>query len=140
MITYSPRAAMMPAISALPYPFSGIGTTRAPASSASWRLPSVEPLSDNTTSPSTTLSAMNRTALCTQVATVSASLRQGMTIVNSTWTPFAYYGDTRTGCALFAVHCSAPGLGTGGYGLEGNACGDMAAAERGGGPGQPCRG
>jgi len=27
--------------------------------------------------------------LRTQVATVSASLRQGMTTVNSTWTPFA---------------------------------------------------
>ena len=65
------------------------GTTRAPASAASWRLPSVEPLSATTTSPLTPLSEMNWTALRTQVATVSASLRQGMTTVNSTWTPFA---------------------------------------------------
>ena len=84
MITYSPRAAMIPPIRALPYPRSGIGTTRAPASAASCLLPSVEPLSATTTSPSILLSARNATALRTQVATVSASLRQGMTTVNST--------------------------------------------------------
>src|SRR5215469_2529004 len=64
-----------------------MSTTRAPASSASRWLPSVLPLSATTTSPLMPLSAMNFTALRTQVATVSASLRHGITTVSSTWTP-----------------------------------------------------
>src|SRR5215469_4791523 len=64
-----------------------MSTTRAPASSASCWLPSVLPLSATTTSPLIPLSAMNFTALRTQVATVSASLRHGITTVSSTWTP-----------------------------------------------------
>src|SRR5579875_1735944 len=84
MMTYRPRAAMMPPISALPYPFSPTGTTRAPASAASRWLPSVLPLSATTTSPLIPLSARNRLALRTEVATVSASSMQGMTTVSST--------------------------------------------------------
>ncbi len=85
MMTYVPLAAMMPPISALPYPLSLMGTTRAPASSASCWLPSVLPLSATRTSPSIPLSARNPIALRTHVATVSASLRQGMTTVSSTF-------------------------------------------------------
>src|SRR5690348_13151359 len=62
-----------------------MGTTRAPASSASCWLPSVLPLSATRTSPLIPLSARNPIALRTHVATVSASLRQGMTTVSSTF-------------------------------------------------------
>src|ERR1700734_2579224 len=89
MMMYVPRAASMPPIRALPYPFSLIGTTRAPAASASCWLPSVLPLSAIRTSPSIPLSARNPIALRTHVATVSASLRQGMTTVSSTSSPSA---------------------------------------------------
>src|SRR5215469_4310298 len=67
---------------------------------------------------------MNRAAFVTHVATVSASLRQGMTTVSSTGTPFTVYRYTRL-CIV------APGLagwsvptGKKGYGFERNACGE----------------
>jgi hypothetical protein len=47
--------------------------------------------------------------LVTQVATVSASLRQGITTVSSTWTPFTVY----------LLH-------RGGYGFEGSTSGHPA--------------
>src|ERR1700752_2854669 len=75
----------MPPISALPYPLSGIGTPRAPASVASRWLPSVLPLSATSTSPLIPLSSRNPIALRTHVATVSASLRQGRITVSSTF-------------------------------------------------------
>src|SRR5580692_4431622 len=131
MITYSPRAARMPPIRALPYPRSGIGTTRAPASLASCWLPSVLPLSATTTSPLIPLSAMNLTAFRTQVATVSASLRHGITTVSSTWTPAhlrhfvtSYPRLTRLAVSDYhylvqRAHCLESACpAQGGYGLE----------------------
>src|ERR1700750_2161486 len=85
MITYLPRAATIPPIRALPSPFPLTGTPRAPASVPSRWLPSVLPLSATSTSPLIPLSARNPLALRTYVATVSASLRQGMTTVSSTF-------------------------------------------------------
>src|SRR5271170_1854147 len=89
MMTYLPRAATMPPMRALPYPFSVTLTTRAPSASASCWLPSVLPLSAIRTSPLIPLSVRNPIALRTHVATVSASLRQGMTTVSSTSSPSA---------------------------------------------------
>src|SRR6516162_8801194 len=114
-------------------------TTRAPASSASRWLPSVLPLSATTTSPFIPLSAMNFTALWTQTATVSASLRHGMTTVSSTWTPCclrdfltklpASIAVRRTGLPITLYNgrlADSACLAQGGYGLEGSTCGHSA--------------
>src|SRR6185503_19273078 len=81
--TYSPRADAIPASSALPYPRTGTGTTRAPAAVASSRDPSVLPLSATMTSPLIPYFARASRACFTQSATVAASFRHGMTIDSS---------------------------------------------------------
>jgi hypothetical protein len=83
MITYVPRAASMPPIRALPYPFAGTSTTRAPCARAMSCDPSVEPLSATITSPATPLRARYPFALSMHVARVSASSRHGITIDSS---------------------------------------------------------
>src|SRR5580692_8200579 len=83
MMTYVPRAAAMPPIRALPYPFSATGTTRAPSPPAISREPSVLPLSATMTSPSIPFSRIARQAFSTQVAMVSASFKQGITTDSS---------------------------------------------------------
>src|SRR5690242_4840899 len=85
MITYLPRAASIPAISAPPYPRMGAFTTRAPFSVAIRCEPSVLPLSDTTTSPATPSSSSERRAFRTQTASVSASFRHGSRTVTSSW-------------------------------------------------------
>src|SRR5579859_6879100 len=124
----------MPPISALPYPLSLTGTTRAPASVASCWLPSVLPLSATRTSPLMPLSARKPIALRTHVATVSASLRQGMTTVSSTFSSpsglpirplwaspgrASYYGRRGTNeRSRPHVQCQGCQPSTGGYGLR----------------------
>src|SRR5882724_9414588 len=83
MITYLPCAARMPARRALPYPRSATCTTRAPFAAAIACERSVLPLSAITTSPVQPLRARKARALEMQLASVSASLRHGIKIVNS---------------------------------------------------------
>src|ERR1700761_3097454 len=71
----------------------GTGTRRAPCASAIDCEPSVEPLSAMTTSPAMPFSRSAALALSMQVARVSASLRQGMTMVSSS-------GDSMVGDAV----------------------------------------
>src|SRR5436305_2969405 len=69
----------MPPINAAPYPFSFTTTTRAPSSVAIEVDPSVDPLSATITSPMIPWLRSVSTAFRTQLAIVSASLRQGIT-------------------------------------------------------------
>src|SRR6267143_839137 len=73
----------MPPASAAPYPRSATSTTRAPAAAATAREPSSEPLSATSTSPAIPARSRKPRALAMQLPTVGASLRQGMSIVNS---------------------------------------------------------
>src|ERR1700722_17764357 len=82
-MTKRPRASAIPPINALPYPLFGIAITRAPLELAISREPSELPLSARITSPRICLLWIHRTAFSTQVPTVSASLRHGMTIETS---------------------------------------------------------
>src|SRR6188508_494321 len=76
----SPRASAKPRRYALPYPRRRSRITWAPASVASSADRSVDPLSTTRTSPELPEADNQARALATQTATVSASLRQGMTI------------------------------------------------------------
>src|SRR6516164_10884603 len=73
----------MPARRALPYPRSATRTTRAPFAAAIACEPSVLPLSAITTSPVQPLRARKACALDIQLASVPASFRHGIKIVNS---------------------------------------------------------
>src|SRR5438445_7273446 len=73
----------MPPASAAPNPRSATSTTRAPAAAATAREPSSEPLSATSTSPAIPARSRKPRALAMQLPTVGASLRQGMSIVNS---------------------------------------------------------
>jgi hypothetical protein len=79
MTMYRPRAAAIPPISALPYPFAGTSTTRAPNAAAMVCDPSVEPLSATITSPEIPCSDRQRCAARMHASSVRASFRQGMT-------------------------------------------------------------
>src|SRR5262249_29183321 len=84
MMIHLPRAASIPPLNALPYPFSLTGTSRAPPFLAISMDPSVLPLSATSTSPLMPACSRPSPAFCMQVANVSASFKQGITMVNST--------------------------------------------------------
>ena len=102
MSTYSPRAAKIPPLSALPYPFSATFTTRAPSACATATEPSVEPLSATMTSPRMPASLRAVFALRTHTPTVSCSLRQGMTTDSSITCPVVASAATVDSRALLA--------------------------------------
>ncbi len=85
MMMKRPRALAIPPISALPYPRSLTGTTRAPIRSAMDCEPSVLPLSATMISPLIFASLNARCAFAIQRPSVSASLRHGITTETSTW-------------------------------------------------------
>src|SRR4051812_42639104 len=83
MMTNRPCAASMPPINAAPYPRSATGTSRAPSAVAIAAESSVLPLSATTTSPAISARLIAASAFRMHVASVSASLRQGITTVTS---------------------------------------------------------
>src|SRR2546425_4718830 len=83
MITNRPCAASIPPIKAAPYPRSAIRTNRAPSALAIAGESSVLPLSATTTSPAIPAFLIAASAFRMHVASVSASLRQGITTVTS---------------------------------------------------------
>src|SRR3989338_6170636 len=83
MRTWVPRAAAMPPIRAFPWPRAVTLTTRAPSFRAISGEPSVDPLSATITSPEIPPSLSARRAFSMQAASVSASLRHGMTMDSS---------------------------------------------------------
>src|SRR6218665_1867407 len=84
MMMYVPRAPSMPPMSAAPEPLVGTSITRAPCARAMSCEPSVEPLSATITSPTIPDRCRYSCALSIQTASVSASLRHGMTMESST--------------------------------------------------------
>src|ERR1700693_1164978 len=104
MMTSSPCAASIPPISALPYPFLLTGTTRAPSSAAMTCDPSVLPLSATMISADRLSFSIACCAFWMHVASVSASLRHGITIETSTACgakPACCLGDR---CATLLAH------------------------------------
>src|SRR5438876_942751 len=83
MMTNRPCAASIPPIKAAPYPRSATCTSRAPSSLAIAGESSVLPLSATTTSPAIPAFLIAASAFRMHVASVSASLRQGITTVTS---------------------------------------------------------
>src|SRR3982074_81536 len=104
MITNSPWAALMPPISALPYPFLLTGTTRAPSSAAMACEPSLLPLSATMISADRPSVSIACCAFWMQAASVSASSRHGITIETATGRdegPDCCLGDR---CATLIAH------------------------------------
>src|ERR1043166_8898860 len=87
MITYFPRAALIPPINALPQPLPSTSIPRAPIDSAIVCEPSKLPLSATITSPRRLCSRNARCAFSMHTANVSASFKQGMTTVTSGGVP-----------------------------------------------------
>src|SRR6266851_4290048 len=83
MMTNRPCAASIPPIKAAPYPRPATCTSRAPSALAIAGEPSVLPLSATTTSPAIPACLIAARAFRMHVASVSASLRQGITTVTS---------------------------------------------------------